>query len=108
MKSTKVLLGARIKELRKIKGLSQEGLSEKVDIDPKHLSRIEVGRGFPSLDTLEKIANVLKVELKDFFEFAHYEAKSAKDLIKTLENLAKETDEDKLRLLVKVARAVVR
>lgn len=107
MESTKELLGRRIKELRKMKGLSQEELSEKVDIDPKHLSRIEVGRGFPSLDTLEKIAKALNVEMKDFFEFAH-EARSAKELMKTLEGLAKETDEDSLRLLVKVARAVVR
>lgn len=107
MESTKELLGRRIKELRKIRGLSQEELSEKVDIDPKHLSRIEVGRGFPSLDTLEKIAKALNVEMKDFFEFAH-EARSAKELMKTLEGLAKETDEDSLRLLVKVARAVVR
>lgn len=107
MESTKELLGRRIKELRKMKGLSQEELSEKVDIDPKHLSRIEVGRGFPSLDTLEKIANALNVEMKDFFEFAH-EARSAKELMKTLESLAKETDEESLRLLVKVVRAVVR
>jgi len=107
MKSTKELLGGRIKELRKMKGLSQEELSEKVDIDPKHLSRIEVGRGFPSLDTLEKLADALNVEMKDFFEFAH-EVKSAKELMKTLESLAKETDEGRLRLLVKVARAVVR
>ena len=48
MKTTKELLGGRIKELRKLKGLSQEKLSEKINIDPKHLSRIEVGRGFPS------------------------------------------------------------
>lgn len=107
MKSTKELLGARIKEIRKIRGLSQDELSEKIDIDPKHLSRIEVGRGFPSLDTLEKIAIALNVEMKDFFEFAH-EATSAKELIKALEGLAKETDGERLRLLVKVARAVVR
>lgn len=107
MESTKELLGRRIKELRKTRGLSQDELSEKVDIDPKHLSRIEVGRGFPSLDTLEKIANALNVEMKDFFEFDH-EAKSAKELMKTLEGLAKETDDASLRLLVKVARAVVR
>lgn len=107
MESTKELLGRRIKELRKMRGLSQEELSEKVDIDPKHLSRIEVGRGFPSLDTLEKIAKALNVEMKDFFEFAH-EAKSAKELMRTLESLTKETDEERLRLLVKIARAVVR
>jgi len=38
--STKKLLGARIKELRKIRKLSQDQLAEKIDIDPKHLSRI--------------------------------------------------------------------
>ena len=36
MKTTKQLLGQRIKELRKLRGLSQDELSEKVGIDPKH------------------------------------------------------------------------
>lgn len=107
MKTTKELLGSRIKELRKLRGLSQEKLSEKINIGPKHLSRIEVGRGFPSLDTLERIAKVLNVELKDFFEFAH-EASSSKELKETLSNLLKETDEESLRLMVKIIRAVVR
>lgn len=107
MKSTKELLGGRVKELRKMRGLSQEELSEKVGIDSKHLSRIEVGRGFPSLDTLEKLADALNVELKDFFEFAH-EAKDTKGLMKALEGLTTGTDEEKLRLLVRIARAVVR
>ncbi len=55
MKTLKELLGSRIKEIRKLKRLSQEQLSERVGIDPKHLSRIEVGRGFPSLDTLDNL-----------------------------------------------------
>ncbi len=107
MKTTKGLLGSRIKELRKLRGLSQEKLSEKINIDPKHLSRIEVGRGFPSLDTLERIAKALNVELKDFFEFSH-EAKSSKELKEALNSLLKEADEEKLRLLIKLIRAVVR
>lgn len=53
MKTTKALLGERIKELRKKRQLSQEQLAEKIQIDAKNLSRIEVGRGYPSLDTLE-------------------------------------------------------
>ena len=59
MKNDKVLLGARIKELRKQKKMSQNVLSEKINIDPKHISRIEVGHSFPSLDTLNNIANAL-------------------------------------------------
>ena len=105
--STKKLLGVRIKELRKTRGLSQEQLSEKIDIDPKHLSRIESGRSFPSLDTLEKLANALQVEIKDFFEFAH-EAKNTRELKEMISNLLKEVDDERLRLAVKVLRALVR
>ncbi|MFH1015013.1 MAG: helix-turn-helix transcriptional regulator, partial [Nitrospirota bacterium] len=103
---TKELLGARIKELRKAKGLSQEELSEKVGIDSKHLSRIEVGKSYPSLDTLERIANALNVEIKDLFEFMHLSRK--RDLTDNISKLLKEADEDKLRLSLKIIRAIVR
>lgn len=106
-KTTKKLLGVRIKEIRKTRGLSQEQLSGKIDIDPKHLSRLEVGRSFPSLDTLEKLANALQVDLRDFFEFTH-EAKNTKELKEIISNLLKEVDEERLRLAVKVLRALVR
>lgn len=107
MKTTKELLGGRIKELRKLRRLSQEQLAEKVNIDPKHLSRIEVGRGFPSLDTLENLAKALNVELKDFFEFAN-NTPNKKELKGTLNSLFKDADEERLRLLVKIVRAVAR
>ena len=74
MKSTKSLLGARIKELRKSRSMSQEQLAGKIEVDPKHLSRIEVGRGYPSLDALENIAGVLSVDMKELFEFQHFDS----------------------------------
>jgi len=106
MKTTKELLGARIKELRKAKGLSQEELSEKVGIDSKHLSRIEVGKSYSSLDTLGKIAQALGIEIKDLFEFMHLSR--TKDLTDNISKLLKEADEDKVRLILKIIRAVVR
>jgi len=104
MKTTKVLLGARIKELRKVKKLSQDKLSEKITIDPKHLSRIEVGKSYPSLDTLEKIAESLGVEIKEFFEFKHQEGN--KELVKNIGEFLKIVDDEKLRLIFKIIRAV--
>jgi transcriptional regulator with XRE-family HTH domain len=56
MEITKKTIGARIRKLRKAKGLSQEQLSEKVGIKSKHLSRLEVGNNYPSLKSLESIA----------------------------------------------------
>ncbi len=105
--STRELLGIRIQELRKIRGLTQDQLSEKVGIDAKHISRIEVGKSFPSLDTLDKLANALKVELYAFFEFDRKE-KSTRELKKVVTELLKDADKDKLRLVVKVLKALVR
>src|SRR3989337_891314 len=67
VKETKTLFGKRVRALRKNKGLSQEELAEKTDISSKYLSRVEMGQHFPSIDTLDKLANALKVDLKDFF-----------------------------------------
>lgn len=65
----KKLLGKRIKELRRNKGYTQEQLSELVGIETSSLSGIESGRFFPSLHVLDKMANVLRIQLADFFNF---------------------------------------
>ncbi len=67
----KKLLGKRIKELRKASGFTQEKLAEMIDIETTSLSSIESGRHFPSLPTIERIANNLNVELKALFDFNH-------------------------------------
>jgi len=105
MKSTKILLGARIKELRKNRAMSQEQLAERIDVDPKHLSRIESGRGYPSLDALENIANVLKIEMKDLFEYQHLD--SAEEIEKTIDVLLKSVDENKKKILLKLIKALI-
>lgn len=107
MKDIKRLLGMRLKELRKNRGLSQEGLAEKVAISAKYLSRVEMGRHVPSLNVLLRLAVVLRVEIKDMFEFFH-EAPGQRELKEMLVNLIKEADDEKLRLLVKLVRAVVK
>ncbi|MDP2277679.1 MAG: helix-turn-helix transcriptional regulator [Nitrospirota bacterium] len=104
MRTTKKLLGERIKELRKSRKLSQDRLSEQVGIDPKHLSRIEVGNSYPSLNTLEKIAIALNVGIKEFFEFEHLSGR--KDLINNAVKLLKDTDEERVKLISKVIRAI--
>ena len=106
MKTTKQLLGARIKELRKYRGLSQEQLAEKVDVDPKYVSFIECGRSSPSLETMDSIARALNVEIKDLFEFMHLQAGGVK--VEEIEKLLEGADEEKKRTIMKIVRAVVR
>jgi transcriptional regulator with XRE-family HTH domain len=69
MKSSKALLGERIRELRKAKGLTQDQFAELIGVEQKHVSRVELGKSFPPLERLEKMAQVLEVHLKDLFDF---------------------------------------
>lgn len=90
MSNTKKLLGKKIKELRKQNRFTQEKLSERINIDVTTLSGIESGRHFPSLQTLEKIANVLNVELQLLFNFNHLKniEEMKNDIIKNLEYIS--------------------
>jgi len=98
-------LGKRIKELRKAKGYTQEQLAELIDMEQNTISVIESGRNFPTLVTLEKIANVLHVDLSDFFRYDYFEDI---EIIKTaareqLENM----NENQLRTIFKCMKNIV-
>jgi len=56
-----VYLGKRIRDRRKSLKLSQEKLSEAVDITTSYLGQIERAERIPSLETLVKISNALGV-----------------------------------------------
>ena len=105
MKSTKELLGGRIRELRKGCGLSQEQLSEMIDVDPQYISRIELGKRAPSLDVLEGIANALQVDIRDLFDYRHesdnrYMAEQIAEMINSVE------DAEQRKLILRITKAV--
>ncbi|MDR1836161.1 MAG: helix-turn-helix transcriptional regulator [Treponema sp.] len=52
---------------RKKEGLSQMKLAEYCDTAPSYIGDIEIGRRFPSIDMIEKIAGVLRIEPYHFF-----------------------------------------
>ena len=67
----KQAIGARIRELRHKKGLTQEEFAELVNVAPRHISRIENGVNTPSIEALERIAKVFNLEVKDLCNFQH-------------------------------------
>jgi putative transcriptional regulator len=105
MAKARDLLRQRIRQLRKKGGLSQERFAELLGIDPNSVSRIECGIHDPSLDTLEKIAKVLKIEMRDLFLFNSKE--SAEELRTYLAQTASELDVEKLREVVRAVRKMV-
>lgn len=62
------LVGFRIKEIRKNKGLSQEQCALNSEIDRTYLAGVESGKRNISIINLEKICKSLNIKLKDFFD----------------------------------------
>ena len=64
-------LGKRIKDLRKVQGISQEDLSYEADIPLSQVGRIERGEINPTISTIATIASALRVDLKEVFNFKY-------------------------------------
>jgi len=106
MEDRKKLFGARIKELRKIRGLTQEELSEKMDISTNYLSSTERGKENPTFEKLMKYSDVLQVEMWELLDFQH--EVSPRELKELIGNLLKEIDDEKLKLITRIIRTVAR
>ena len=65
----KVKFGRRLRQIRRLKNLTQEQLAEVTGISVEFVSNIERGINAPSFDTLEKLAEVLNVSYVDLFDF---------------------------------------
>lgn len=105
MSKYKEMLGKRVRQLRKKNGLSQERFAELIGIDPNSVSRIECGVHYPSLDTIEKIALVLKLEMRDLFLFCNKE--SPEEMRAFLIQNASEAGIEKLQEMVRVVRKII-
>lgn len=98
MNNTKKLLGKRIQELRKSKKLTQEELAEMVGIGTPNISYFETGKFSPSVETLEKLAKALDVEIYELYMF---------NPLKPIDEIRKEicaainSDENILRMIYK-------
>ena len=58
-------IGKRIAELRRDAGITQAQLAEKIGMSSEFISRLERGVNSPSIDTVNKMSDVLKVTIRD-------------------------------------------
>lgn len=62
--------GERLAALRKAAGLSQEAFADKCGFARSYMSRVERGKGNPSLDAIETFASALRIPVVKLFEDA--------------------------------------
>jgi len=67
MENTRKELGKKIREIRKIKGLTQEELGEKSNLSYKFVGELERGRVNVSFDSLVRISRALEIYIGDLF-----------------------------------------
>lgn len=57
-----------IKQIRKQKGFSQQEIADKLSMNRVQYNRIETGKSDPTMNILQRIANVLDINVVEFFE----------------------------------------
>lgn len=62
------VVGQRIRELRVIKGFSQEKLAFKANLDRTYVAGVEQGKRNLSIKSLEKIIIALDMSFEEFFK----------------------------------------
>ena len=98
----KVLVGQRIKKIRKSKKYTQEKLAELIGIEPQSLSYMETGQLSPSPDTLQKLGEILNVKPYEFYYFEDItEDEMIGDIIKALKE-----DKKFLRLVYNIYKSI--
>lgn len=102
----KILFGKKLRELRENRGLTQEELSNMLDIEWQHVSRLENGKNLPSCNILMSIAEIFDIDIRQLMNYEHLGKDNDIDrLINNLLGLA--TDEQKV-LFYKILTAILK
>ncbi len=101
----KAMLGTRIREIRKRRKLSQEMLAERAGISAQYVSNIERGKENPTLDLLLRVAEALKVSLREMCDFEAEEL-DVKKIRSSIREILKTRDPETLRVALKLLKTV--
>lgn len=102
-----VLLGNRIRQLRKNLKLTQSDLADKAGLSTNFIALLEKGKRSASVDTLFRISKVLKVELKELFDFPEKKTK-AQIATDELMKLLKRNSVDDITIVKEIAGIIFR
>ena len=60
-------IASNIRRIRTEKGFTQEDMGDR-GLGPRWYQRLESGRQIPTIPTLDKLARVFKVDIREFFQ----------------------------------------
>ena len=65
--SIHIKIGKKIKEIRELKGISQQDLAAKCNFEKSNMSRLEAGKVNSTISTLQKVSNALEIDIVELF-----------------------------------------
>jgi transcriptional regulator with XRE-family HTH domain len=99
------LFGKRLRQIRESVGLKQVQLARALDVDSKHVSRLERGKVNPSFEIIFRIARTLKASPSLFLEVRDTE-RDTKAIKMEIQRLLGLLDGEQLRLAHRVFKAL--
>jgi len=66
LETDKSVIGKKIRQFRKLKKMTQFELAEKIGLNEKQISRIEMGLNYPTYTTFVKLIEVLDIDIDNF------------------------------------------
>ena len=101
------LIGQRIHDLRKQRRMSQEELALSSDIHPAYLGRVERGEKCPTVQTLFKISQGLKVPLSQLTDIDAPLEPTNTEAIRRIQNVLEGLDADDAVLIAEIVEKTV-
>ena len=77
-------MAVNLKQKRVGLGVTQAKLAEKANVSTQYIAMIEIGRKFPSLNMIERLATALEIDTLDFFSPPPLPQEGLKELKNTL------------------------
>ena len=68
MTEIKLKFGRKLREVRELRGLSQEELAEEAGLHRTYVGSVERGERNISLENIEKLASALGIQINEFFD----------------------------------------
>jgi len=99
------MIGKRIRDLRKQRGLSQEELGWKAELHFTYIGAVERGKKNCSIITLEKIAKGLEIDIKDLFD-TPFHTTDSKKIKKEINNKVNSLSPQALTLLKEMLKFI--
>jgi len=105
-----ILLGKKIRELRKLNELTQAELAERCNLSDNFIALLERGKNFPSIFTIKKLSEVFNIPISELFEFDQEVEKNASlktiEREKSIRKLLKAKSDKDVRLIAEIAELI--